>query len=103
MAELTKEYLDSILVYDKTSPTYIRWKNDSEYFKAGDVAGYTTSPVNFPFIYLNGAKYAISLIVWVMHGKKVPDSNKALMPINGIYEDVSIENLHEVTLYQRPL
>lgn len=70
------EYINSILYYDETSPTFLRWKEDSGwtgyYFKVrkDDVAGCITDR-NKIYVTLNRKIYFAHRIVWILHNKNI--------------------------------
>lgn len=95
------EYITSILYYDETSPTFLRWKKDhgwtGKYFRAkqGDVAGCITDR-NKVHVTLERKTYFAHRIVWILHNKSI-DNNKVVDHIDGNTLNNCISNLREVS------
>ena len=100
--KLTKEELNELFVYDEAYATCLRWKEGNEYGCSGKVGYVPVSRKDTPYIFIYGARVAVALIIWVLHGRSITEG-KALSPKDGNLHNVRIGNLQEVVLYQNPL
>lgn len=93
--------VNTVFIYDETSPTCLRWKIDTSWnglcFKAraGNQAG-TISKANKVVINYDSKQYIASRIIWVLHNKTLAD-DVIVDHINGDTSDNRIENLRIVS------
>jgi hypothetical protein len=96
------DYINSILYYDETSPTFLRWKKDfgwtGKYFivKQGDIAGCITK-TNKAYITLKRKTYFAHRIVWMLHNKNLVDG-RVIDHIDGDRSNNCILNLRQVSV-----
>ncbi len=88
--------VSSVLYYDETSPTFLRWKNNIGKFKAHDVAGYISKVSKYADVTVNDTLYRVHRIVWVLFNKSIP-VNAVIDHISGNRSDNRISNLRLAT------
>lgn len=94
-----KSFIESILTYDKNSPTFLRWKvTQNNRSKAGNPAGCLHESTGYTLVGLNGKIWPVSRIVMVLHGIKL-GINDLVDHIDGDKLNNSIDNLRVVDSY----
>lgn len=94
-------YIDSVIYYDETSPTFLRWKKDfgwtGKYFKAkqGAIAGCLTK-TNKAYVTLESKIYFAHRLVWLLHNKNI-DHSRVIDHIDGNSLNNCISNLRQVS------
>ncbi|HBC9089329.1 TPA: HNH endonuclease [Citrobacter koseri] len=96
---MAKIILSEFLVYDPTSKTGLRWKNDRGKMKAGTEAGsYSTTKGDY-VVRLFRKKYAVHRVVWeLVNGQIAPDYD--IDHIDGDRRNNHVSNLRLATTSQ---
>lgn len=95
MTELTKERIDELYEYDKSSGCFLR-RFPSGKRPIGSVAGYNVK--GYLSIFIDKKNYRVHRLVWFYENGEWPKG--MIDHINGIKDDNRIENLRDVTRSQ---